>query len=139
MSEHDIKPVKAGQIKEGYYIIHNDDVYLVRSTEKSKSGKHGHAKCRMKIENIFTGSKTEITVPGDFKMQSPVIDKRNAQVLSIAADSVQLMDLETYETFEAAIPEEEEIKSGIKEGAEVEYWNAIGRRKIMRVKSASAG
>ena len=136
MSEHDIKPVKAGQIKEGYYIIHNDDVYLVRSTEKSKSGKHGHAKCRMKIENIFTGSKTEIAIPGDFKLQSPVIDKRSAQVLSLSADSVQLMDLETYETFEAAVPDDDDIKSYIKEGAEVEYWNAIGKRKIMRVKSA---
>jgi len=137
MSELDVKPVKAGQIKEGYYIIHNDDVYLVRSTEKSKSGKHGHAKCRMKIENIFTGSKTEITVPGDFKMQSPVIDKRSAQVLSLSSDSVQLMDLETYDTFEAAIPDDEDIKGAIKEGAEVEYWNAIGKRKIMRVKSSA--
>ena len=136
MSEHDIKPVKAGQIKEGYYILHNDDVYLVRSTEKSKSGKHGHAKCRMKIENIFTGSKTEITVPGDFKLQSPVIDKRSAQVLSMSADSVQLMDLETYETFEASIPDDEDIKRDIQEGSEVEYWNAIGKRKIMRVKSS---
>ncbi len=136
MSEYDIKPVKAGQVKEGYYIIHNDDVYLVRSTEKSKSGKHGHAKCRMKIENIFTGSKTEINLPGDFKLQSPIIDKRYAQVLSISADSVQLMDLETYETFEAAVPDEEEIKNNIQEGAEVEYWDAIGKRKIMRVKGS---
>ncbi|MCE7742025.1 MAG: translation initiation factor IF-5A [Candidatus Heimdallarchaeota archaeon] len=136
MSEHDINPVKAGQIKEGYYIIHNDDVYLVRSTEKSKSGKHGHSKCRMKIENIFTGSKTEINLPGDFKLQSPVIDKRSAQVLSLSVDSVQLMDLESYETFEAAVPDEEDIKNNIKEGSEVEYWNAIGKSKIMRVKSS---
>ena len=134
MSEYDIKPVKASQVKEGYYIVHNDEVYLVRSIEKSKTGKHGHAKCRMKIENIFSGSKTEITIPGDFKMQSPVIDKRNAQVLSITADSVQLMDLETYETFEATLPEGDEIRSNIQEGAEVEYWNTMGRRKIMRVK-----
>ena len=135
MSEHDIRPVKAGQIKEGHYILHNDDVYLVRSTEKSKSGKHGHAKCRMKIENIFTGSKTEINLPGDFKMQSPVIDKRSAQVISMSGDSVQLMDLESYETFEAAVPDEEDIKNNIQEGAEVEYWIAIGRSKIMRIKS----
>ena len=134
MSEQDIKPVKAGQVKEGYYIIHNNDVYLVRNIEKSKTGKHGHAKCRMKIENIFTGSKTEISIPGDTKLQSPVIDKRSAQVLSLSGDSVQLMDLESYDTFEAAIPDEEELKSKIQEGGEVEYWNAIGRRKIMRVK-----
>ena len=134
MSEQDIKPVRAGQIKEGFYIVHNDDVYLVRSIEKSKSGKHGHTKCRMKIENIFTGSKTEIAIPGDTKLQSPIIDKRSAQVISMSGDSVQLMDLETYDTFEAAIPNEEEVKTKIQEGGEVEYWNAIGKRKIMRVK-----
>ena len=134
MSEQDIKPVKAGQVKEGYYIIHNNDVFLVRSIEKSKTGKHGHAKCRMKIENIFTGNKTEISIPGDTKIQSPVIDKRNAQVISLSGDSVQLMDLETYDTFEAAIPDDDELKSKIQEGGEVEYWNAIGKRKIMRVK-----
>jgi len=134
MSEQDIKPVRAGQIKEGFYIVHNDDVYLVRSIEKSKSGKHGHTKCRMKIENIFTGSKTEIAIPGDTKLQSPIIDKRSAQIISMSGDSVQLMDLETYDTFEASLPDEEEIKNKIQEGGEVEYWNAIGKRKIMRVK-----
>ncbi len=134
MSEQDIKPIRASQIKEGFYIVHNDDVYLVRNIEKSKSGKHGHTKCRMKIENIFTGSKTEIAIPGDTKLQSPIIDKRSAQVISLGGDSIQLMDLETYDTFEAALPDEEEIKNKIQEGGEVEYWNAIGRRKVMRVK-----
>jgi len=137
MSEQDIKPIKAGQLKEGHYILQNNDVFLVRGIEKSKSGKHGHAKCRIKIENIFTGGKTEISVPGDMKLQSPVIDKRNAQVISIGSDSVQLMDLETYETFEAALPTEEDLKSKIKENVEIEYWNVIGKRKIMRVKGSA--
>jgi translation initiation factor 5A len=137
MSEQDIKPIKAGQLKEGHYILQNNDVFLVRGIEKSKSGKHGHAKCRIKIENIFTGSKTEISIPGDLKLQSPVIDKRNAQVISMGSDSVQLMDLETYETFEAALPTEEELKNKIQENSEIEYWNVIGKRKIMRVKGSA--
>ena len=135
MSEHDVKPIKAGQVKTGYYIIHNDDVYLVRDIEKSKSGKHGHAKSRMKIESVFTGSKTEIAIPADTKLLSPIIDKRIAQIISLGGDSIQLMDLETYDTFEASLPTEEELKKLIVEGAEVEYWNVIGKRKIMRVKS----
>jgi translation initiation factor 5A len=134
MSEQDIKPVRAGQLKEGHHIIHNNDVYLVRGIEISKSGKHGHAKCRIKIENVFTGSKTEITIPGDTKLQSPIIDKRNAQVISLGSDSVQLMDLEDYNTFEAALPTDEELKNQIQEGTNVEYWNVIGRMKIVRVK-----
>jgi len=135
MSEYDITPVRASQIKEGNHIIQNDEVFLVRSIEKSKSGKHGHTKCRMKIENIFTGSKTEISIPGDLKLQSPIIDKRNAQIISVGNDSAQMMDLETYETFETALPSEEEMRAQIKEGAEVEYWKAIGKSKIMRIKS----
>ena len=107
---------------------------MVRGIEISKSGKHGHSKCRIKIENVFTGGKTEISIPGDTKLQSPIVDKRNAQVISLGTDSVQLMDLESYDTFEAALPTDEELKGKIQESAEVEYWNVIGRMKIVRVK-----
>ncbi len=135
MSEHDVEPIKAGQIKAGYYIVKDNDVYLVKDIEKSKAGKHGHAKCRMKIENIFTGSKTEITVPSDTKLQTPIIDKRTAQVISIGSDSVQLMDMETYETFEASLPPEGELEGGpLTDGCEVEYWKTLGKMRIVRVK-----
>ena len=135
MSEYDVKPVKVGQLKAGHYIIHNNDVYLIKSIEKSKAGKHGHAKARIKVENVFTGSKTELTLPTDTKLQSPVIDKRTAMVVYLGDDSAQLMDMETSETFEAALPTEEELKNQLTEGVEVEYWNLVGKRKIVRVKS----
>ena len=137
MSEYDVNAIKATQLKAGNYIVKDGDVYLIKDTEKSKSGKHGHAKCRFKIENIFTGSRTEITVPGDTKLQSPIIDKKSAQIVSILEDSVQLMDLEDYSTFESVVPNDEEIRSQIAEGAEVEYWRVIGKSRIMRVKSSS--
>jgi translation elongation factor P/translation initiation factor 5A len=41
--------------------------------------------------------------------------------------------LETYEIFEAPMPEEE-IKSKLVSGIEVEYWRILGRTKIMRTK-----
>jgi translation initiation factor 5A len=46
------------------------------------------------------------------------------------------MDLETYEIFDVALPKEEEILSKLKNGAEVSYWNIMGRYKIQRVKGA---
>ncbi len=137
MSESDIEAVRATQLKAGNHIVKDGDIYLIRETEKSKAGKHGHAKCRIKIENIFTGSRTEITVPGDTKLQSPIIDKRTAQVLNITSDSVQLMDMESYETFETILPTEEEIREDLKKGEPpvyVEYWRVIGKRRIMRIK-----
>ena len=134
MSELDVKPIKAGQVKVGNYILYDGDVYIVKDNEKSKAGKHGHAKCRMAIENVFTGSKKSIVVPADDKLQSPIINKKTAQVLAITPDSVQLMDLESYETFETIIPNDEELKSKLEPNKEVEYWEVVGKRVLRRVK-----
>ena len=130
----DVKPIKAGQAKVGTYILHNNDVYVIKDSEKSKAGKHGHAKVRMTIENIFTGAKTSIVVPADDKLQSPIINKRTGQVLAITPDSVQIMDLESYETFETVIPSDAEIKDKLEPNAEIEYWEVVGRKVIRRVK-----
>ena len=46
-------------------------------------------------------------------------------------DNVQLMDLETYETFEMKITEE--YKGKLEPGKEISYLEALGRRKITRV------
>ena len=59
------------------------------------------------------------------------MDKRNAQVLAIKGDAVELMDLETYETFEMKIPDE--FKDKIKEGENIGYIQALGKRKITKV------
>ncbi|MEM3606515.1 MAG: translation initiation factor IF-5A, partial [Candidatus Bathyarchaeia archaeon] len=60
---------------------------------------------------------------------------RTAQVISVLEDSVQLMDMENYQTFEALKPEEEEIKNKLTPGVEVEYWSVLGKNKIIRIKS----
>jgi translation initiation factor 5A len=62
----------------------------------------------------------------------PIIDKRTAQVIAIMGGDVQLMDLETYETFETPIPDE--LSEQLVEGVEVEYIEALGQRKLMRTK-----
>jgi len=45
-------------------------------------------------------------------------------------DVVQLMDLETYETFEMPIPDE--YKGKLEPGAELMYLEALGKKKIMQ-------
>jgi len=69
--------------------------------------------------------------PVKHKVQIPIIDKRTAQVISVSGDTVQLMDMETYETFELEIPEE--FKGKLETGKEIQYIEALGKRKIMRV------
>jgi translation initiation factor 5A len=59
-----------------------------------------------------------------------VIDKRKAQVLSTMGSAAQLMDLQTYETFEMPIPED--MRADVQAGGEVLYMEAMGRRQITR-------
>ena len=63
----------------------------------------------------------------------PLIDKRAAQIISIVGSNVQVMDSETFETIDVDMIEEE-LEGKLEQGKDIEYWNVMGRTKIMRVK-----
>lgn len=124
---------KVGELKIGKYVIVDGEPCEIVSIQKSKPGKHGSAKFRCVAKSLFDGSKRNFISPTGATIQVPIVDKRSAQVLSIMPDTVQLMDLETYEVFEVLMPGEE-IRSKLKEGAEVSYWKIMERNRIVRVK-----
>ncbi|RLI05214.1 translation initiation factor IF-5A [Candidatus Bathyarchaeota archaeon] len=128
------KPVDVGSIKEGQYIIIDNEPCRVVEVEKSKPGKHGSAKARIVAIGVFDNVKRSMVSPVDSKVDVPVIEKKTGQVVSLSPTSVQLMDLETYEVFETNLPTEEDLKSKLTGGVEVEYWKILGRVKIVRVK-----
>ena len=128
------RPVDVGSIKEGQHIIIDGEPCKVLEVEKSKPGKHGSAKARIVAVGVFDGVKRSLVSPVDARIEVPVIEKRSGQVISVSSGLVQLMDLETYETFEAPLPEDEELKGKLTSGVEVEYWRILGRVKIVRVK-----
>jgi translation initiation factor 5A len=65
------------------------------------------------------------------KVQVPIIDKRKGQIVSLdeANNEVQIMDLETFETFSMTINDDHE--SVLESGAEVMYIVAMDRMKLM--------
>lgn len=63
-----------------------------------------------------------------------MIEKKTGQVIALMGNNVQIMDMESYETFETPLPTEEEIKTKLAPGVEVEYWQMLGQNKIMRTK-----
>ncbi len=118
-------------LKVNRYMIIDDEPCKIMSISTSKPGKHGEAKARIEAIGIFDGQKRSIVHPVKHKVNVPLIDKRTAQVLALMGDNVQLMDLETYDTFEMSIPSE--FKGQLKPGNEVSYLEALGRKKITRV------
>jgi translation initiation factor 5A len=119
------------ELKEGRYIIIDNEPCKILSIQTSKPGKHGEAKARIDAVGIFDGGKRSVVFPVKHKVQVPVIDKRSAQVLAITGNEVQLMDMQTYEQF--SLPIDDEMKSQIETGKEIQYVEAMGKRKIMRI------
>lgn len=126
---------RVGELKVGSYAVIDGEPCRIVSIDKSKPGKHGSAKFRCTGISLLDDSKRSFVSPVDASIQIPIIDKRNAQIVSVGETTVQLMDLESYEVFEVALPGEEEIRSRLEAGREVEYWNIMGRYRIQRVKS----
>jgi len=117
-------------LKVNRYMIIDDEPCKIVSISTSKPGKHGEAKARIEAIGVFDGQKRSIVKPVKHKVHVPIIDKRNAQVVSLMGENVQLMDLETYETFEMVISDEYQGK--LEPGNEISYLVALGRKKITR-------
>jgi len=129
------KMAKVGELKQGSYAIINDEPSQIVSIQKSKPGKHGSAKFRCTAISIFDGRKQSFVSSTDANIQIPIVDKRRGQVVSMGPTSLQLMDLETYDMIDIAIPTDEEIASKLEAGKDVEYWIIMDRVKIQRVKN----
>ncbi|MBW2973498.1 translation initiation factor IF-5A [Candidatus Woesearchaeota archaeon] len=128
------KVVGVNTIKVGSFIIIDDVACKVTSCESSKSGKHGHAKYRIVAVGLLDGKKREILRPSGENVEVPIIDKKTAQVLSVTGDTANVMDVESYETFDLKIPEE--FKGQVVEGANVLFWTILGEKVLKQVKGA---
>jgi translation initiation factor 5A len=129
------KPVDVGILKIGHYVVIDDEPCKIVEYERSKPGKHGAAKARIVAMSLFTGNKKSVVSPMSAKLQVPIVDKKSGQVLAITGTNVQIMDMETYETFDTPLPDEEEIRGKIASGQEIEYWRILDRVIIVRIKS----
>ncbi len=120
------------ELKVGRYVLIDDEPCKIMSISTSKPGKHGEAKARIDAVGIFDEQKRSVVHPVKHKIGVPIIDKRSAQILALmGSDVVQLMDMETYETFEMPVPED--LKGQLEPGKEILYLQAMGKRKITRV------
>ena len=104
------KVVELKTVKVGKYIVLDGEASKVTSLTTSSPGKHGAAKARLEAVGIFDGQKRSLVKPVDTKVEVPILDKRIGQILAVMGDQVQIMDLETFETFELPIPAEFESR-----------------------------
>ncbi len=99
----------------------------------SRPGKHGHAKVRLTAVGLVDDKKRIVVMPGHDSVEVPIIEKKSAQVLSVQDDIANVMDSESYETFDLKIPEE--LKAQVIEGVNVMYWIILKDKVMKQVKN----
>ncbi len=128
------KLVDAGSIKKGDTIIIDNAPCKVTDLATSRPGKHGHAKVNLTAVGILDDKKRNIVMPGHDRVEAPIIEKKTAKILSISGTLANVMDAETYETFDLDIPED--LKASVKEGVDVLYWIIMGAKVMKQLKSS---
>ena len=137
-----IRRTEIQKLKSGQYLMVDEEPCLIRSTERSKSGKHGHAKVRVVCVGLFDNNKRSLTFPSGSMVNVPEIAKGTAQINFIEDASINIMDLESYESMDVDWPKEEDLTKKLKElqanpdkisTAQVEYWQLAGKTLINRV------
>ena len=127
------KQASVGSLTRGNYIVIEGVACKITGTSTSRPGKHGHAKVRLEAVGLIDGKKKIIVMPGHDHVTVPIVAKKSAQVLSIQGDSANVMDSETYETFDLKIPES--LKGEVTEGVNVMYWEILEQKVMKQVKS----
>ena len=121
-----------GDLKIGKYVIIDDAACRVVSIDKSKPGKHGAAKMNVVAIGLFDDVKRTLMKPSDADVEIPIIERKRAQIVTVSGTSAQLMDLQSYETFEVEVPED--MRSEVEAGKELEYMEAMGKKLLTRVR-----
>jgi translation initiation factor 5A len=135
------KPIELGSLKIGSYILlpvsdqPTGEPCRITEYDTSKPGKHGAAKARIVGMGVFDDQKRPHVGPVSMQVHVPLIDKRPGQIISMTDSNIQVMDMETFETIDVDMVDEE-IKGKLEQGQEIEYWKVMDRIKIMRIKSS---
>ena len=118
-------------LKVGRYIVIDDEPCKLVEYTTSKPGKHGEAKARMVAIGLFDKQKRSLVHPVKHKVHVPQVDRRKAQILANMGAEVQMMDLETFETFNIPLSDiPDKFHGDMEPGNEIVFLAAMGRKLV---------
>ena len=120
--------VEIRTLKVGRYCCVDEKAYKINSISKSKPGKHGSAKARLELVNIFTGQKISHVGSVTDTINVPLIEKGTAMVTHIEGQEVHAMNMKDHSMM--ILPLEDEFN--IEAGREIMWMEALGLFKITR-------
>jgi len=119
------------ELRVGKFVIIDGEPCKVVDVSSSAPGKHGSAKIRVVGVGIFDNQKRMLYGPASDDAEVPILERKRGQILSFDGTSVQVMDLESYETFDLAVPED--MRKDVEAGKEIDYFECMGRKLLTKI------
>jgi len=122
-----------GNLKVGSFVMIDNEPCRVVDISKAKTGKHGSAKATVTAVGLFSKSKKVLVAPVDTQIEVPIIEKRVGRIIADLGDKFQVMDVESFEIFEVSKDTiDESIRGKLTVDQEVEYWQVLNAKLIVR-------
>lgn len=123
---HMIAPTTAGDIKKSSYAMLNGFPCKIMDISKSKTGKHGHAKCNMTGICAITGKKIIDVQPAHAAMYAADVSKTEYQLIGITDGTADLLDADNNPYSVAISGEEaEEAVKGYNPDDDKDYFVTV--------------
>jgi len=120
---------EAKDIKKGAYIRYNNEVLKVVRKEVVACGTHSHSKTKIFVQGLHGGGEKSFNLSHSENVEELPIWRKEAQVISKMPDKVQIMDVQSYETFDAEIGKE--LLETLNEGDSVTFINLEGKNIVL--------
>ncbi len=120
--------VEIRTLRVGRYCCVEDKAYKINAISTSKPGKHGSAKARIELVEIFTGAKISHVGSVSSTINVPLIEKGTALVTHIEGSEVHAMNMKDHSMM--ILPMDDGLD--IDGGKEIMWMEALGLYKIIR-------
>jgi translation initiation factor 5A len=74
----------------------------------------------------------DLLTPGDANIEIPIIERKNVLIMNVNGQNAQVMDQQSNEIYDMELPED--LLSQASAGKEAEVLEAMGRRKMERIR-----
>lgn len=125
----------ASELKAGMYFLMNGEPAYVKRREIIAVGTHCHSKIKIYYSDINGKGEKNANFGHTDRVDILDIIKKTGQLLSKSRNNAQVMDMQTYETFDAAA--DAELLESLNENDEVIFIDYKGGCKILDKKKGA--
>jgi len=120
--------MEAKEANIGQWILYQGEPCQIKRKENVAFGTHSHSKTKLFLKPLSKGGIKELICSHNDKLEEVDITKKTGNVIAKQKDKVQIMDIVSYETFDAEI--DKELLNEIKVGDDVIFINFNGIRVL---------